>query len=101
MKFCRKCSSILVPAGNELFCKHCGHKEKADEAKLKETIKENKIPIAAVSTEIETLPTIKETCPKCENKEAFFWTQQTRASDEPETQFFRCKKCNHGWRKYL
>lgn len=44
--------------------------------------------------------TLEEKCPKCENKEAYFWTVQTRAGDEAETMFLECKKCKHRWRSY-
>jgi DNA-directed RNA polymerase subunit M len=37
-------------------------------------------------------------CPKCSHTEAFYDIRQTRAADEPETQFYRCCKCNHQWR---
>ena len=38
--------------------------------------------------------------PKCDHKEAWFWTSQTRAGDEAETKFFKCTKCRHTWREY-
>jgi DNA-directed RNA polymerase subunit M len=50
--------------------------------------------------ETNVMPTVAETCPKCGNKEAYFWTSQTRAADEAETKFFRCIKCKHTWREY-
>jgi DNA-directed RNA polymerase subunit M/transcription elongation factor TFIIS len=37
-------------------------------------------------------------CPKCRNRQAFWWIVQTDSADEPSTQFFRCTKCNHTWR---
>ena len=37
-------------------------------------------------------------CPKCSNRQAFWWIVQTDSADEPSTQFFRCTKCNHTWR---
>lgn len=45
-------------------------------------------------------PVIAANCPKCGNKEAYFWTSQTRSGDEAETRFFRCTKCKHTWREY-
>lgn len=100
MKFCPKCGSILIPAGSEVVCKSCGHKEAAGEMKLFKEVKKDKKKIEAASCEVETLPTMQIKCPKCGHHEAYFWTMQTRAGDEPETQFYRCKKCNHSWRKY-
>jgi DNA-directed RNA polymerase subunit M len=46
------------------------------------------------------MPKTQVECAKCGHKEAYYWAQQTRASDEPETQFFECTKCGHRWRKY-
>jgi len=39
-------------------------------------------------------------CPKCGNKEAYYWTVQTRAGDEAETKFLKCTRCKHTWRDY-
>lgn len=65
---------------------------------LREIVKSGK-KIEVMET-IETNPKIKITCDKCGNKSAYFWTQQTRGADEPETRFFKCTKCNHTWREY-
>lgn len=48
---------------------------------------------------IRTMPTVKIECPKCGNKEAFWWFVQTRGADESPTQFFRCTKCQYTWRE--
>lgn len=45
-------------------------------------------------------PIIDMKCPKCKHKKAYFWTMQTRASDESETKFYKCVKCKHTWRVY-
>jgi DNA-directed RNA polymerase subunit M len=99
MKFCPKCSGILQQKGKELICR-CGYKEEAKEdMSFKETIKKKKKEVAS-SGEVNTMPTIEATCPKCKNGVAYWYTQQTRAGDEAETQFFICTKCGHRWRKY-
>ena len=48
----------------------------------------------------EIHPTTEVECPQCNHKEAYYWTKQTRAADEPETQFFKCVNCSHQWRDY-
>ena len=48
----------------------------------------------------ETHPEVDIKCPKCKNKKAYFWTLQTRSSDESETKFYKCVKCTHTWRVY-
>jgi transcription factor S len=50
--------------------------------------------------EDEVHPQVEIKCPKCGNKKAYFWTMQTRASDESETKFYKCVKCKHTWRVY-
>ena len=53
-----------------------------------------------VIEKVEIHPKIKIECSKCKNKVAYYWTQQTRGADEPETRFFKCTKCNYTWREY-
>ena len=53
-----------------------------------------------VVEQVELHPKIKINCGKCNNNTAYYWTQQTRGADEPETRFFKCTKCNHTWREY-
>ncbi|MDQ3837995.1 MAG: transcription factor S [Thermoproteota archaeon] len=48
----------------------------------------------------DALPTTAIDCPKCGNKNAFWWMLQTRSADEATTQFYRCTKCGHTWRNY-
>ena len=102
MKFCPKCSSILIPkkegSGVVLVC-HCGYKEKG-ESKITEAVKQEKQEIGIVDKDIETMPLVRAKCPDCKNDEAYNWEIQTRAGDEAATQFFRCKKCRHVWREY-
>ncbi len=103
--FCPKCGSILVPkkeGSKKLLACSCGYKStNTSDAVLKETIakKEKKVEIIERS-DLESLPKMKVSCEKCGNQEAYFWTVQTRAGDEPETKFMKCTKCGHTWRDY-
>jgi len=45
-------------------------------------------------------PVVDMECKKCGHGKAFFWTLQTRSSDESETKFYKCLKCDHTWRAY-
>ena len=65
-----------------------------------EQIKEMKATAVIKEKDTNVMPTVAETCPKCGNKEAYFWTSQTRSADEAETKFFKCTKCKHTWREY-
>ena len=105
MEFCPKCGGLMVPISKKtLECPKCGKKVRTDGIVMKEKIekKAEKKQRGKPKEIKDTMPTIDDTkCPKCGNKEAYWWTMQTRAADEPETQFYRCKKCNHTWREYL
>ena len=103
--FCPKCGSILMPkvdgTKTRLHCS-CGYssKEKADVIIREKITVEKKDKIDVVDKKIETDPKTEAKCPKCGNKEAYYWLVQTRAGDEAETQFFKCTKCSHQWRNY-
>lgn len=101
--FCPECGSILRPrdkGGKKvLFCS-CGFSKnpEGEGAEFKEAGQAAK-KIEVVES-IETNPKVKISCEKCNNKIAYYWTQQTRGADEPETRFFKCTKCNYTWREY-
>ncbi len=63
------------------------HIKRAEEAPSEEE--------AISDTEFESI-----SCPKCNQKRVVAWMEQTRASDEPPTRFFKCLNCNHTWREY-
>ena len=101
--FCPECSSILRPKAKGtkkiLYC-GCGY-TKAPEGEsivIKEKIEAPKE--VEIVKEMELLPKIRTLCTKCQNTAAYYWTQQTRGADEPETRFFKCTKCTHTWREY-
>ena len=102
--FCPECGSILRPkdkAGKRVLYCTCGFSKSPDDqevAELKETNSSAKK--IEVVENLDIRPKIKITCEKCANKVAYYWTQQTRGADEPETRFFKCTKCNHTWREY-
>jgi DNA-directed RNA polymerase subunit M len=101
MKFCPKCGAILILKTKNHGCPRCNYFTK-EKINLKTSEKqEKKQKIGIISTkETGTLPTVAETCKKCKNNKAYFWTIQTRASDESETKFFKCTKCEFTWREY-
>ena len=103
MEFCPKCKTLMLPSKKTAICPKCKSRVKANknDIVLKEKISHSeKEKISPRAKEIEaTFPTVKEECTSCGNKTAYWWTQQTLGEDEPETQFFRCTKCRHTWRK--
>jgi len=94
--FCPKCGSLLFPNEGKMIC-GCGYK--GGEGLIKDEKKKKK-EIEVVEKEVEIYPIIKIDCGKCGNKEAFYWTVQTRSADEPETIFYKCTKCKNQWRQY-
>jgi len=102
MEFCPKCGSvIIVDEKKKSVCAKCRYKPKRNvkiEASEKIEVSE---PIAVIEEDkLNTYPIVEIKCPECKNNEAYFWTLQTRSSDESETKFYRCKKCEHTWRVY-
>ncbi|MFP4045731.1 MAG: transcription factor S [Candidatus Aenigmatarchaeota archaeon] len=110
MKYCDECNSLMAPKkdGDEkyLICRSCGHKEKIGDEDFKVSKKHKKDPKDQVvvvdeeNREENNLPVTERKCPECGHNKAAWWTQQTRASDEPATRFYKCKKCGHKWREY-
>ncbi len=101
MEFCQKCGSVLIEKNKGFACIRCGYKSKG-KVKIESCEKIETRPEIGIIKEKETdvFPIINSICPKCQNKEAYFWTSQTRAGDEAETRFFKCTKCRHVWREY-
>ncbi len=94
MIYCPKCGSIMKPgASGKLTCTKCGFVSGLQQGKPSTKF-------AVVEGDGDVNPKIDAECPKCGNKEAYFWTQQTRSADEPETRFYKCTKCKHTWREY-
>ena len=105
MEFCPKCGKMLVPKEENgevyLVCPVCGFRKKAEEDSYVTTEKKKEEHEGvAVNAEKPNLPVTSARCPKCGNDKAYFWTEQTRAADEPQTRFYKCTKCGYVWREY-
>ncbi|RLE55135.1 MAG: transcription factor S [Thermoprotei archaeon] len=109
MAFCPRCGSLMVPqkVGGKtiLKCRKCGFEKEATSGIS--VLREKKViehkPSEGIIVEQNlprVLPTVRVECPRCGNKEAYWWTMQTRAADEPPTRFYRCTKCGYTWREY-
>lgn len=101
MEFCHKCGGLVIVRDGKALCAACGVKSQK-KPKLEASEKIGKHEAIAVINEDEsnTYPIVDMTCPECKHKKVYFWTTQTRASDESETKFYKCTKCRHTWRKY-
>lgn len=98
MIFC-ECGGMFKKSDGRLVCRSCGKLSKQD-LDIKVTQNKKRKGIQVVEDNKPDLPTTKKECPKCENNEAYWWLIQTRSSDEPPTQFYKCTKCKHTWREY-
>ena len=102
--FCPKCGSILRPkdkAGKKVLYCSCGFSKTPEEessAALTEKVEAAKK--IEVIEHLELNPKIRTKCEKCGHEIAYYWTQQTRGADEPETRFFKRVKCKFTWREY-
>lgn len=105
MKFCPDCGSIIKPQTVDeetvLDCNNCDYKEvNGEKVEFSEKSKKQNTVEVIEEDEDETKPIVEETCEECGNDQAYFWTIQTRAGDEPETRFFKCTECKNTWREY-
>ena len=108
MEFCEKCGSLMVVKKKRkrsfLVCAKCSKERplKKEKIVISEALPmpKKEIVIVKKGDEAIDLPKTRVICPECENREAYWWMQQTRSADEPPTIFYRCTKCTHGWRSY-
>ena len=103
MMFCPKCGSIMAPKeenGKSFLSCACGYSDKkAAPSQVTETMNKDEDKIEIVEGTESVNPVVEAECPDCGPVQAEFWSIQTRASDEPETQFFKCKKCSKTWKE--
>ncbi len=107
MKFCDACGGILIPKmgsnGTELECRSCKAVYRVESEDLKISAKHSEKTTARINIlekDKTGLPITEILCNKCGHKNAYWWMQQTRSGDEPETRFFKCTKCGNTWREY-
>ena len=101
MEFCPKCGSVFIEKRKNYGCARCGYSAKGKvKIEASEKITEREKIGVVKEKDIDVFPVTAETCSKCGNKEAYFWSTQLRAADEAETRFFRCTKCKFTWREY-
>lgn len=100
MQFCPKCGAVLIQKRKNYGCPRCTYstKEKVKITSSEKLGEKKEIPV--IKGKEESMPITSETCKKCKNKTAYFWTVQTRSGDESETKFFKCTKCDYTWREY-
>jgi len=103
MKFCPKDSVMLTHKGDKFVCSKCGYSTSGEKIHVKEKTAERK-EVAIIDKDDDKdyskMPVVHQKCPKCGNMKAHGWSKQTRSSDEGETSFFQCTKCEHTWRSY-
>lgn len=95
--FCKTCGNLMLPKEGKMRCS-CGFVQEEGRISDKKRKREEVVVIEKKLPEI--LPKTKYDCKECNNNEAYFWTLQTRSSDEPETRFFKCTKCSNVIREY-
>ncbi|MEM4152665.1 MAG: transcription factor S [Candidatus Pacearchaeota archaeon] len=101
MQFCPKCGTILVKKKTRFCCPKCNYcaKENIKIVSSEKVKKESKIDVLH-EKESSVWPVVTETCPKCGNNKAYYFSAQMRAGDEAETRFYKCIKCGYSWRDY-
>ena len=115
--FCPECGTLSFPSpSGDITCTNykCGYTGPAnvkmkvegkeiDLSKTKTTTKAEKREYEIIEDSDQrkgVLSTESYMCPKWDCTEVYFYLEQTRSSDEPETRMLTCKDCGHGWREY-
>ncbi len=91
---------MLSHKHGKFVCSKCGYTTGEGKLAVKEKMAEKKEIAILNKDKGENLPITDMKCPKCGNKQAYFWQLQTRSADESETSFYKCTKCSHTWRQY-
>ena len=95
MQFCPKCGSILMLRKTKYGCPRCSYVTRDDvDMEIKEEVDEG-VEVVVVGKKESVNPVTEFPCKKCKNRKAFFWLQQMRAGDEPESKFYKCTKCEN------
>ncbi len=93
MEFCPICGTKLVLSSGEtgvalwLSCSQCNYKKRLTETKLSTPEKQLDLPKDDIITvvdekeDLNNLPTVRFSCPKCGNVLAFQWRAQTQWTD--------------------
>ncbi|OGI14514.1 transcription factor S [Candidatus Micrarchaeota archaeon RBG_16_49_10] len=109
MKFCDKCGNLMIftekGKASGYLCRNCGHFAKAEEGEstmLAEDVDggAEEVKVIGKDDDYKQYPKSKIDCPNCGHGEAYWYMQQTRGADEPQTRFYSCVKCKHKWREY-
>ncbi|MBD3206802.1 hypothetical protein GF319_10745 [Candidatus Bathyarchaeota archaeon] len=101
MEFCENCGSMLMidPDTDELSCPNCGVTQRTFETGTKivkdHSSDESKIYIQGSA---EDKPAVPASCPRCDNGEAYVWTQTIGFGNTEQVQCYRCTECGHTWR---
>ncbi|MDI6721260.1 MAG: transcription factor S [Candidatus Aenigmarchaeota archaeon] len=101
IEFC-ECGNLMIPVKDIFRCRKCGSERKKNgESRITTEAKKENI-IIIDDNAPSHLPVTDKECEKCGNVNAYYWLIQTRSSDEPPTQFFKCtnEKCKYIWREY-
>ena len=101
MEFCPKCGAVLIQKRKNDGCPRCNYSSK-EKIKLtsSEKISEKKEIPVFTGKKLDVRPITNEKCKKCGHEKSYFWTVQTRSSDEAETKFFQCVKCGNTHKTY-
>ncbi len=100
MQFCPRCGAVLIQKRKNYGCPRCSYSTTEKVKIISSEKMGEKKEVAIIKKDEQALPLTSETCKKCKNDKAYFWTVQTRSGDEAETKFFKCTKCEYTWREY-
>lgn len=98
MKFCEDCGDILVIIEGVYCCPKCGFEELIPDSSYEVKREKPETKKVYVKKDDAGVPTIKISCPKCNNDRATVSNISTGMGISITVQKYTCQKCNHSWR---
>jgi DNA-directed RNA polymerase subunit M len=108
MNFCEKCGNLMIFGSkggkSGYLCRKCGHfvakKGESTVIGMEAGGEPEAVKVVKQGDDYTQYPQTTVECPKCGHTKAYWYMQQTRGADEPQTKFYSCVKCGNKWREY-
>jgi DNA-directed RNA polymerase subunit M len=98
MKFCDDCGEMLSIIDGAYRCPSCSSEELISDGSYEVKREKTETKKVYVKKDDEEEPSIKISCPKCNNDRATVSVISTGMGISKTVQKYTCTECNHSWR---